>query len=357
MGAWDEKGMVYKEKDEKNMSYGKGMGYGEKNGKNMSYGEKCDESQTLPHPPAYTENPFSDPNPPPEDLDREAFSNDPSTISCQIPGAVIIVKCLLKLSYSQPQFIVGDLINLESMKLGNLVVGENRRTGERVEVPWECFFTVPFTQRCACKLSGLSFCSCIVESYEEYMIRLASGKVKKNETQREPAMAELVTPDFTRPEPVIPESAWPKFRKSRSGITYQHPATAAGQRVGAILRVKQRPWYGAGFGPRIQVEVGDFVKITQHCKDDSSKVKGRNLRTGAEGYLRWDAFLKVSPRRICGCGGACCYCEYEDYEASMKSEAANIGYRQKEESDREEDSPENGKVKIRKRLHFLFTGK
>ncbi|KAH8656618.1 hypothetical protein BGZ60DRAFT_567743 [Tricladium varicosporioides] len=362
MGAWDEKGANYEEKDENGIEYEKSMGYGENGEKRMSYGEKCSESQTPPpHPPVYIENPFCDPfcdpNPPPKGPDREDFPNDPSTISGQIPGAVIAVKRLKDLWYREPTFIVGDLINLESIKLGNLVVGVNRRTGERVEVPWECFFVVPFMQKCCCKLGGLSFCDCVVENYEVYKTHLPFGKVKNIQVKKEIIVPEVTEPELKTLEPVIWKPAVSKFQKSRSDTTYQHPSTGAGQQVGAILRVKQKPWYWASFGPKIQIEVGDFVKILKHCKNDSSKVKAKNLRTGAEGYLRWDAFLAVSPRRICGCESACCYCEYEDYDASMRSEAADIGYGRKEEPTREEDNSKNGKVKMRKRLRFLFTGK
>lgn len=49
---------------------------------------------------------------------------------------------------------------------------------------------------------------------------------------------------------------------------------------------------------------------------DSSRVKVKNLRTGAVGDIVWNSVLPVGPREVCDCGDKGCRCVYEDYDQS-----------------------------------------
>ena len=106
-----------------------------------------------------------------------------------------------------------------------------------------------------------------------------------------------------------------------------NPDTHEGQAVGAILTVKQKPWYPADIGPSLLTEVGDRIKVLQHFRKECAKVnlvKVRNLRTGGEGVIGWSAFRAVSTRKMCGCPQAKCGCVYEDFHASLAYKVQNI---------------------------------
>lgn len=103
------------------------------------------------------------------------------------------------------------------------------------------------------------------------------------------------------------------------GVTWKpfHGAsTLEGQRVKAILNIKQKPWYPVGFGPVISSEVGDFMEVLEYFPENASRVKVRNLRTEGVGMISWYAFKRVGPRAMCVCDGERCYCVYKDFEAS-----------------------------------------
>lgn len=105
------------------------------------------------------------------------------------------------------------------------------------------------------------------------------------------------------------------------------PDTREGQSIGAILTVKQKPWYQSDMGPILLTEVGDKVKVLQHFRKDCSTttlVKVKNLRTGVEGVIGWNAFRAVGARMMCGCKEAKCHCIYEDIYASLEYRERNI---------------------------------
>ena len=91
--------------------------------------------------------------------------------------------------------------------------------------------------------------------------------------------------------------------------------------MGAVLTVKQKPCYPSDIGPILLTEVGDKIEVLRHFRKDSSKVslvKGKNLRTGGEGLMGWQAFRAVGTRMMCGCAHAKCDCVYEDFEVSLE---------------------------------------
>jgi len=53
-------------------------------------------------------------------------------------------------------------------------------------------------------------------------------------------------------------------------------------------------------------------------------VKVKNLRTGVEGVIGWNAFRAVGARMMCGCKEAKCHCIYEDIYASLEYRERNI---------------------------------
>lgn len=71
------------------------------------------------------------------------------------------------------------------------------------------------------------------------------------------------------------------------------------------------------FGAVLGTEVGDRVRVLKHFSNDAAKVKVRNLRTGGEGLISWDAVREVSSRSTCACFGSQCRCVYEYFVASM----------------------------------------
>jgi hypothetical protein len=81
--------------------------------------------------------------------------------------------------------------------------------------------------------------------------------------------------------------------------------------------VKQKPQYPKSIGETLGVEVGDHVKVLGFSRKNSALLQGKNLRTGAEGNLYWDAFKWVGKRQICGCAKQACNCRYDDYAKSM----------------------------------------
>lgn len=94
------------------------------------------------------------------------------------------------------------------------------------------------------------------------------------------------------------------------------PLTIAGQTPGAVLAVKHHAHHPPDFGPILEVEIGDRCIYLEACEHGWGKVKVKNVRTGKEGFLRWETFKPVSTRVRCSCHKAYCYCEYEDFEKS-----------------------------------------
>lgn len=80
--------------------------------------------------------------------------------------------------------------------------------------------------------------------------------------------------------------------------------------------MKQHAHLPHDFGPVLETEIGDHCKFLEACERGWGKVKVKNLRTGKEGYLRWQAFKPVNSRNTCSCLKAWCYCEYDDFEKS-----------------------------------------
>jgi hypothetical protein len=95
------------------------------------------------------------------------------------------------------------------------------------------------------------------------------------------------------------------------------PWTRDGQKLKAILSVKQKPWYPDNFGKKLAIEVGDFVQVLSFSKDKSMQLKAKNPRTGGEGNMCWNAFKNVNAREVCGCKKHTCYCNYDNFKKSM----------------------------------------
>jgi hypothetical protein len=110
-----------------------------------------------------------------------------------------------------------------------------------------------------------------------------------------------------------------KRQPTRGGKLTQlsDPNTADGQTVGTTLQVRHTPWYPDDFGPTLSIQPGDFVRVLDFSKENSMKLKGKNLRTGGEGILYWNAFKNVNTREVCPCDRYTCYCKYDDFEKSI----------------------------------------
>jgi hypothetical protein len=66
-----------------------------------------------------------------------------------------------------------------------------------------------------------------------------------------------------------------------------NPDTREGQAVGAILAVKQKPWYSADIGPILISEVGDKIKVLQHFRKDRSRSTLSKLRISEREVKGW----------------------------------------------------------------------
>jgi hypothetical protein len=104
--------------------------------------------------------------------------------------------------------------------------------------------------------------------------------------------------------------------------------------IGAVLVVEQKPGLAVP-EPKLSSEVSDRIKILEFCKDHSMIIRGRNLRTGAEGFMAWKAFREVGKREICGCENQMCHCVYDDFEASMKHQRMIKGLSEPESKEEE----------------------
>jgi len=65
--------------------------------------------------------------------------------------------------------------------------------------------------------------------------------------------------------------------------------------------VKHKTRYPKGMGETLGVELGDCVDVLSFNQKDTQLLQGKNLRTGAEGSLYWNAFKWVGVRQVCGC--------------------------------------------------------
>jgi hypothetical protein len=96
-----------------------------------------------------------------------------------------------------------------------------------------------------------------------------------------------------------------------------NPHSRAGQTVGAVMIVEQKPQYPKNMCETLGIEVGDHVEVLGFSKKNSALLRGRNLRTGGEGDLYWNAFKRVGKRQVCGCDKQACNWRYDDYAKSM----------------------------------------
>ncbi|KAI9647280.1 hypothetical protein NHQ30_003663 [Ciborinia camelliae] len=271
---------------------------------------------------------------------------DAATFQGQQLGAVLPVKRTLKVtSFCPPLAKVGDCVEVLVHHNVNQVEVENVRTGMTGTIDWEDLLPVPYDGKCGC-LSGE--CRCVYETWKAYSARRPVGL----QTQRSvplyggqdmsgmygmhfdfPIMEDwgqiddfftntyssTVSMPLQMPVPSNPPTQLgigPDNIGTKTPPEVNDPMTIAGQTPGAILAVKHLPSYPVNFGPILETEVGDRCIYIEAWEEGWGKVKVKNLRTGKEGFLRWESFKPVNTRNTCSCCKGHCYCEYEDFEKS-----------------------------------------
>lgn len=74
----------------------------------------------------------------------------------------------------------------------------------------------------------------------------------------------------------------------------------------------------------VPIEIGDMIELICGIPQDAAVVRAKNLRTGAEGLVLWEAVFAVARRKVCDCSAVArrCACVYVDFAASVVSELA-----------------------------------
>lgn len=219
---------------------------------------------------------------------------DPFTQAGKKVGAVLIVK---HYTYYTENFgprlpvIVGvEVVSFPDGEWGKTEV-KNLRTGAVGYVEWKTFYPVGPHDMCMCNYGG---CMCEYENFEESLknVKLREKAAAKSEVSTAPVMND-----------------------------HQHqaadPTTPDGQRLGAVLTVKQHCWYPENFGDRLPAEIGDHIEILEF--HDWGKTSGKNLRTGRMGNIHWKSFFKVDHYDMCTCDDyGRCLCVYKNFEMSLQ---------------------------------------
>lgn len=268
--------------------------------------------------------------------------HDASTFEGQQLGAILAVKRATNLSL--PIAKVGDYVEVLAHYNVKYVEVKSVRTGVSGTIEWEDLLPVPYDGRCGCLDGG---CRCVYETWQAYSARRplpglqnsrqipVYGGVDMNgmngmngiyfdfpmkdwehvEDLFTNTYLSTVAPpiqmSFSPNPPTQPEKI-----ETKTQPEVNDPLTIAGQTPGAILVVKHHAHCPHDFGPILETEIGDRCRYLEAGEQGWGKVKVNNLRTGKEGFLRWEAFKPVSTRITCSCHKSYCYCEYEDFEKS-----------------------------------------
>ncbi|KAF7956696.1 hypothetical protein EAE96_004027 [Botrytis aclada] len=243
--------------------------------------------------------------------------HDAATPEGQQIGAILPVRRALKATaFCSPLAKVGDYVEILANYNVSQVEVKNLRTSMSGTIDWEDLLPVPYDGKCGC-LGGE--CRCIYETWQVYSARRPPRLMPVYGGQDMSGI--YVSPLQTSTYPNFPSCATNSTTKPLPEVN--DPLTAAGQTPGAILAVKQHAHVPHDFGPVLETEIGDRCKFLEACERGWGRVKVKNLRTGKEGYLRWQTFKPVNPRNTCSCHNAWCYCEYEDFERSKSYCAAH----------------------------------
>ncbi|APA05672.1 predicted protein [Sclerotinia sclerotiorum 1980 UF-70] len=247
----------------------------------------------------------------PQDEKPVVQIHDATTLEGQQISAIISVKRALKpAALSLPLAKVGDYVEVLAHHNVNQVEVKSIRTGMTGTIDWEDLLPVPYDEKCGCLNGG---CRCIYESLQAYSARRPLRSMPVYGSQ-DMSGTYVTMPIQT---PISPN---PPFQlgniATKTPLEVDDPLTIAGQTPGAILVVKHHAHYPDDFGPVLDMEIGDHCKYLEACERGWGKVKVKNLRTGKEGFVRWEVFKKVGVRFRCSCGKGHCYCVYEDFEKS-----------------------------------------
>ncbi|KAM0186471.1 hypothetical protein ACHAPC_004552 [Botrytis cinerea] len=262
--------------------------------------------------------------------------HDAATLEGQQIGAILPIRRALKATaFCSPLARVGDYVEILAYYNVSQVEVKNIRTSMSGTIDWEDLLPVPYDGKCGCLGGG---CRCIYETWQAYSARRPPRLMPVYGVQDTSGIYGM---DFTLPT----EEDWaqvddmytktysstvspPQTSNDPNSSLYttnfttktlpevHDPLTIAGQTPGAIVAVKQHAHLPHDFGPVLETEIGDHCKFLEACEHGWGKVKVKNLRTGKEGYLRWQAFKPVNSRNTCSCLKAWCYCEYDDFEKS-----------------------------------------
>ncbi|KAF5874483.1 uncharacterized protein Bfra_004493 [Botrytis fragariae] len=262
--------------------------------------------------------------------------HDAATFEGQKIGAILPIRRALKATaFSSPLAQVGDFVEILAYYNFSQVEVKNLRTSMSGTIDWEDLLLVPYDGKCGCLVGG---CRYVYETWQAYSARRPPrlmpvyggqdmsglyGMDFKLSTEEELVeVDDIYTKTYPSTVSPLQTSNYPNSPLYTTNLTTKalpevnDPLTAAGQTPGAILAVKQHAHCHHDFGPVLETEIGDRCKFLEACEGGWGRVKVKNLRTGKEGYLRWQAFKLVNPRNTCSCLNAWCYCEYEDFEKS-----------------------------------------
>lgn len=262
--------------------------------------------------------------------------HDAATFEGQQIGAILPIRRALKATaFCSPLAKVGDYVEILAYYNFSQVEVKNLRTSMAGTIDWEDLLPVPYDGKCGCLGVG---CRCIYETWQAYSARRPPrlmpvyggqdtsglyGMDFKLSTEKDRIQVDdMFTKNYSSAGSPLQTSAYPTFPLYTTNFTTKtlpevnDPLTIAGQTPGAILAVKQHAHYPHDFGAVLETEIGDRCQFLEACERGWGRVKAKNLRTGKEGYLRWQAFKPVNPRNTCSCLNAWCYCEYDDFEKS-----------------------------------------
>ncbi|KAF7872413.1 hypothetical protein EAF04_003334 [Stromatinia cepivora] len=237
--------------------------------------------------------------------------HDAATFEGQQIGAIISVKRTLKPTAFYPSLAkVGDYVEVLAHYNVNQVEVKSIRTGMTGTIDWEDLLPVPYDGKCGCLNGG---CRCIYESWQPYSARHPLRSMPIYGSQDMSGMyVSMPLQTLISPNPLFQLGNV----ATETHLEVSDPLTISGQTPGAILAVKHHAHYPHDFGPILEIEIGDRCRYLEACERGWGKVKVRNLRTGKQGYLRWEVFKPVSTRNKCSCHNGYCHCEYEDFEKS-----------------------------------------
>ncbi|ESZ94372.1 hypothetical protein SBOR_5236 [Sclerotinia borealis F-4128] len=242
--------------------------------------------------------------------------HDAATFEGQQLGAILAVKRALRvMNFYTPLAKVGDYVEVIRHYDVNQLEVKNLRTGITGTMNWEDLLPIPYDGKCCCLDGG---CRCVYETWQVYSARRPPGSQSQKSVPvaggQDVSGIYVSMPIQTPAPPNTPCQSDNIGIKTHPEVN--DPLTIAGQTPGAILAVKHFAHNPHDFGPLLETEIGDRCRYLEACEGGWGKVRVKNLRTGKEGFLRWETFKPVNVRNKCSCIKSYCYCEYEDFEKS-----------------------------------------